>query len=1302
MATLLLGALGASLGGSLFGGVLGAGLGASLGRAAGAIAGNIIDQQLFGTKRHIEGPRLDTLDVQASSEGAPIPRVYGRARIAGQVIWAAPFEEVATTKKQGGKGGPRVTTTTYSYYASFAVGLCEGPVAGLSRVYADGVLIDQDAVEMRLYHGSETQDADPLIAGHEGTAPAYRGLCYVVFERLPLADYGNRLPQLTFEILRPLGELEEKLEAVTLIPGAGEFAYHTNIVRRIEGAGRTRAENAVTGLGRADVLVALDELQMLCPNLKAVSIVSTWFGSDLRADHCRIEPRVEVAAKTTSGATWSVGGLMRASAVTVSTLEGRPAFGGTPSDSSLLALIAELKARGIKVWLHPFIMMDVPPGNALADPWAGASIQPAYPWRGRFTSDPAPGEAGTPDATAAIDAALSTFIGTAMPGDFTVASGAVSYQGPAEWSFRRFILHHAKLALAAGGVDGFLLGSEMRGLTRLNDGSRRHPFVDALKVLAGEVRVLLGPDATITYGADWSEYANHRPDDGSGDVTFHLDALWSDPAVSAVGINWYQPMSDWRGGEENPDAAEGAGLHERATLLAGIAGGENADWYYASEADRVARLRTPIADSAYGKDFVFASKDLSGWWSNAHVDRIGGVETGSPTGWQPGMKPVVFTEIGIAAVDLATNAPNLFPDPKSSEDALPPFSRGGRDDALQRRALEAHLSHWSGEGPSNPVIGLTQMLDGERLFLWAWDARPFPWFPLAGDVWADGANWTAGHWLNGRLGQVPLDRLVGAICADQGVGEILCEGLDGVVDGYVVDRPMSARAALEPLAALAGFSVRESAGALVFHARGRGLAAPVDTDALVPGTSETLIERTRTETAALHSEVTIGHRDPLREHRPAIARSRRLGEGDGTTRHLDVPAILDASGARSAADRLLHDGWAGRETVRLALPPSARAFEPGDLLLLDGDAHEILRIEDGEARRIGARRIDRRLLELAGVDAPLAAGLSGADVVGPADLLALDLPRLPGDDSDILLRIAAYADPFRAPLTLYQSTGTEDFTPLEALFEPALRGTLVDDLAAGTGDLLETGATVDVTLLGGELESVGFEALLSGANALAIGTEEGGFEVIQFQTAALVGPDLYRLSGLLRGQLGTADLMKLGHASGADVVLLDGRVAGLSPSGVFPGTVRNLRALWPGAALDGSSVAARSVTFGARAVTPLAPVHARLKRGADGTLRLSFIRQSRFPAPVFSGEEPLLGEEREAYRIEILDAGAVVRTADTDAPLYDYTLAAQTADFGAPVLALDLRIRQIGSGARSGLFLERSLSVCATFSTGSA
>ncbi len=63
--------------------------GAIVGRIAGALVGNIIDQKLFGPgDQNVVGPRLADLDVMASTEGAPIPRVYGRARLAGQVIWA--------------------------------------------------------------------------------------------------------------------------------------------------------------------------------------------------------------------------------------------------------------------------------------------------------------------------------------------------------------------------------------------------------------------------------------------------------------------------------------------------------------------------------------------------------------------------------------------------------------------------------------------------------------------------------------------------------------------------------------------------------------------------------------------------------------------------------------------------------------------------------------------------------------------------------------------------------------------------------------------------------------------------------------------------------------------------------------------------------------------------------------------------------------------------------------------------------------------------------------------------------------
>src|ERR1700710_334594 len=121
-----------SVAGAAAGAVVGP-AGAIAGRIAGAPVGNIIDRKMFGPgDPNVVGPRLADLDVMASTEGAPIPRVYGRARLAGQVIWATQLEEVVATDttSSGGKGfgGPTTTTTTYTYFSNFAVGLCEGVI----------------------------------------------------------------------------------------------------------------------------------------------------------------------------------------------------------------------------------------------------------------------------------------------------------------------------------------------------------------------------------------------------------------------------------------------------------------------------------------------------------------------------------------------------------------------------------------------------------------------------------------------------------------------------------------------------------------------------------------------------------------------------------------------------------------------------------------------------------------------------------------------------------------------------------------------------------------------------------------------------------------------------------------------------------------------------------------------------------------------------------------------------------------------------------------------------------------------
>jgi hypothetical protein len=118
--------------------------------------------------------------------------------------------------------------------------------------------------------------------------------------------------------------------------------------------------------------------------------------------------------------------------------------------------------------------MDVPAGNALTDPYGGAA-QSAYPWRGRVTITPAAGQPGSPDQTSAAATQVDALVGTAAPSDFAVVGQTVVYSGPAEWSYRRFILHYAHLALAAGGVDAFVIGSELRGLTQVRDSASTYP-----------------------------------------------------------------------------------------------------------------------------------------------------------------------------------------------------------------------------------------------------------------------------------------------------------------------------------------------------------------------------------------------------------------------------------------------------------------------------------------------------------------------------------------------------------------------------------------------------------------------------------------------------------------------------------------------------------------------------------------------------------------------------------------------------------------------------------------------------------
>jgi len=534
MATILLSAAGAALGAGFGGTVLGLS-GVVIGRAIGATLGRVLDQRLLGAgSEAVEVGRVERFRIMSASEGGAVPQLWGRVRVGGQVIWASRFIE-DVTRQGGSKGAPRMSRVEYSYSVSLAIALCQGEIIRVGRIWADGVEIAPDTLNLRVYPGSEDQMPDPKIEAVEGMgrAPTYRGIAYVVIEDLALLAYGNRVPQFSFEVVRPAKEqgdtaqntLQDVVRGVALIPGTGEYALATTPVHFSRGPGVNQSANVNSPSGQADLPTSLEQLREEMPNCGSVSLIVSWFGDDLRCGQCTLRPKVEQTERDGVGMPWRSGGIGRGAAVTVPSVDGRVIYGGTPADAAVIEAINAIRGGGQEVMFYPFILMDQIAGNGRPDPYSDAEDQPVLPWRGRITLSVAPGRDGTTDRTATAETEVAAFFGTVAASDFSTVSGAVAYSGPDEWSYRRFILHYAHLCALAGGVDAFCIGSEMRGLTQIRGLADAFPAVQAMRQLASDVRSILGPQTKVSYAADWSEYFGYHIGETSTFTSTHCGQI---------------------------------------------------------------------------------------------------------------------------------------------------------------------------------------------------------------------------------------------------------------------------------------------------------------------------------------------------------------------------------------------------------------------------------------------------------------------------------------------------------------------------------------------------------------------------------------------------------------------------------------------------------------------------------------------------------------------------------------------------------------------------------------------------------
>jgi hypothetical protein len=274
----------------------------------------------------------------------------------------------------------------------------------------------------------------------------------------------------------------------------------------------------------------------------------------------------------------------------------------------------------------------------------------------------------------------------------------------------------------------------------------------------------------------------------------------------------------------------------------------------------------------------------------------------------------------------------------------------------------------------------------------------------------------------------------------------------------------------------------------------------------------------------------------------------------------------------------------------------------------------------------------------------------------------LDLPLMRGDEVPHAPHLAITAKPWPGSAAIY--TSPEDVGYVFERLEP-LRATLglsESVLASAAHGRFDWRGVLRVVLTNGELASATATQLLNGGNLAAIGDgTPGNWELFQFQTATLVAPQTYELSGLLRGQAGTDALIPAEWPVGSHFVLIDAAVGQVELALGERRLERHYRIGPAGRSYDDPSYRHITAAFDGVGLRPYAPAHLSVAQGG-GDLGISWIRRTRINGDSWESAEVPLGEVSESYRVRVLDGTNVLRENLVATPSWIYTSGAQAAD----------------------------------------
>lgn len=1191
-------AIGAVVGTFVFPG-LGTMAGAQIGWALGGVAGAL----LFPPKGpNVEGPRLGDASSQTSGYGLPIPLVAARAKLAGNIIFMTEREERTKTRRQG-KGGGGATETEYTYFQSWAVGLCEWLIPpsnpGILKMWLDTNLVYDSTGESevvaipglnwRFYGGDETQLPDALIEATVGVdeAPAHRGLCYIVFEDVPLDRFGGRIPQVTVELA---ASVVRSFPQISAIPPATPL-WDSQFSNRVYNFGAAMASNVAVDYARGRIYEGRRRTTGAVGS-PADEMIRVY---DLITMETIAEFQYDRVCAPLTGGTGSLNGL----------------------GCGLLHLGVDgfLYAAGGTSTHVPIIKIN--PDRMVAVSFYGASIN------------------GT-------GASFSGSSGAYMTVPIQLVSITVPRLGDAPLTFLAGVGNYGACTIVAAKTMEYVWGD-----TSISVFPEPFPGPGALFNLAQIVKLVTG--AVTPEGSDVWVIRSTGPNPGA--------------AISISRIRVDASALD---------------------LTAGVAMGI---------------LRTDWADVAMSTVDAGASQ---AWLQNAFYDpsddtlvitaggfrNFLGVSRVSTFKWEQGVGPVW---------SLVNHFSEAFDDCRGD---------GGRLlSGLWGRGGNLVLQPGTGDALVNQ--------DGA-----AW-RQTVAWLDEQQAIvgWIDQSTRQVAKRYLTRAAPVTLTigDVVRALCLRSGLQEadFNVTALTDSLRGYIMARPMSARDAITPLAVAGSFDCVEQDDVLVFRKRGGAVVEDIPyEDLLRPRTDGPVIEELRAQDSEMPREVVVRFPDIDRGweqnaqsfKRPKAPTPTMYAESIAT---LDLPMPTTVDEAATLARRQCVGLWRERTRLNFTVSTKYARLVPTDPVTVTTRDGALIRcrVLSTEFGADWTLKIEAVTEDVA-VQLLTATGDGGSAWSEPEMPLPyyvlLELPDLAlVEDADDMgqtgIREYAFACPYNTGrfrnVRIVRSSDTTNWSNLGVVSRPATWGTVTEaPTAPRTPWTWDRTNSIKVRLSDGELESATELEVLNGSNRAALVGEDGNAEIIAFITATLEADGSYTLTGLLRGQRGTEDLIE-GRLAGDGFILLDDNKL---LYGALPGEQASTRYHRALTVFETLNTARTTVVKSARgrAEKPYAPAHVRGTRDGGLNITSTWVRRTRVGGEWRDGTGTVaLSEAAQEYEVEILNGGgAVVRTiTGLSSPTCSYTAAQQTTDFGSAQASVAVRVYQLSNIVGRGIAAEATI-----------